>query len=125
MIAVTLPYPPSANRLWRAVNGRNIKSAEYRQWLVKARACIPVEARGKITGPYFMAVRADRPDRRARDLTNLLKPTEDALLFDKAQPLLKGVVRDDSDAAGVAIVWSDREPGKGAEIHIELEEVPA
>ena len=36
MISLTLPYPPSANHLWRAVKGRMIKTAVYRSWLSDA-----------------------------------------------------------------------------------------
>jgi len=43
MIHLSLPYPPSANRLWRYVNGRAIKSTEYRRWLERAAGEILIQ----------------------------------------------------------------------------------
>lgn len=114
MIRVDLPYPPSANRLWRAVRGRNIKSAEYRTWMDSAQrsimaACIG----GQLAGPYHMEVQAVRPDRRRRDVSNLLKATEDAIVQ-------SGLVADDSDAQSVKISWAKGNPVKGGKIHVWL-----
>lgn len=120
MIHVTLPYPPSANSLWRNVNGKTLKSADYRRWLNAARAAIPLDQRGKINGPFCVVIEAERPDKRARDVDNLAKPVLDALKFDKATPFLKGVIRDDSDAQVVTLTWSQREPGKGAQVHVRV-----
>ena len=40
MIRLTLPVPPSANRWWRMVNGRMIKSKAARQYLDTVRVPI-------------------------------------------------------------------------------------
>ena len=108
-VVVTLPYPPSANRLWRFVKGcaTPLKSREYRDWLARAEAAIPLTARNLIRGPHRIDIAVDRPDRRARDLDNLTKPTLDAL---KDTKLLKGVIRDDSDALSISIRWKGPEP---------------
>ncbi|HYE38207.1 RusA family crossover junction endodeoxyribonuclease [Methylocaldum sp.] len=114
MIALSLPFPPSANRLWRAVNGRNIKSAVYRVWEAECAGCILAQRIGRaIDGRYAITIDADRPDRRKRDLGNLEKAVSDALVS-------CGLVRDDSDADEITIRWSEREPGKGAAVHITL-----
>jgi hypothetical protein len=34
---ITLPFPPSTNRLWRVVNGRSILSKCYRDWMAGLR----------------------------------------------------------------------------------------
>lgn len=120
MISLSLPYPPSANRLWRSVSGANIKSAEYRRWLTLAASEVPFAVRGKITGRCRVDLLVDRPDRRARDLDNLLKPTLDALKPDKKTPFLKGVIRDDSDVAPLTIDWRSDEPVKPPRIHITI-----
>lgn len=122
MITLSLPYPPSANKLWRYVNGRAIKSADYRRWLNEALVAIPLDARGKITGRCSIEIRADRPDRRARDLDNLLKPSLDALKPPKDAPL-KGVITDDSLVAPLSIDWTSDEPVSGARVHVTIREV--
>lgn len=116
MIQLDLPYPPSANRLWRAVNGRNIKSAEYRSWLIDAARAVPEHVKGKITGPYRMTLLVDRPDRRRRDLSNLVKPIEDLLQA-------AGVVRDDCDAQGFGVFWTLDDPREMAGVHVCLQSV--
>jgi len=114
MIRVSLPYPPSANRLWRAVRGRQIKSADYRAWLLEAdaaitRACIA----GSMPGAYVLEILATRPDRRARDIDNLIKPVSDAVAA-------AGLVGNDSMAQGVSAFWSRAEPVKGGSVEITL-----
>jgi crossover junction endodeoxyribonuclease RusA len=114
-VTLTLPYPPSANRLWRAVNGRNIKSREYRDWMTEAYAAVLQQyTRPHLPGDYRMTINADRPDRRRRDLGNILKAAEDALVH-------CGVVQDDSMAQGITLAWSGSEPVKPALLHISLE----
>lgn len=84
-VTVTLPYPPSANRLWRHVApGKVIRSAEYEAWLnaacweVKAAVARTYDRKG-VPGPYALTVLVCPPDRRARDLDNTLKSLSDAL----------------------------------------------
>lgn len=125
MIAFSLPYPPSANKLWRSVNGRNIASAQYRTWQGFAAAAIPPACRGQVQGRFGITILFDRPDRRARDLDNLLKPTLDALKPNKAYPALKGVIRDDSDAGPILIDWSGDEPVKNPRVHITIQPLTA
>ncbi len=98
-VTVDLPYPPSANRLWRVVKGKPIKSAEYRGWLESAAWLVKAATgpRG-LKGPYGLSVAAGRPDKRARDLDNLLKPLSDAM---KAG----GAIRDDSDCQKIEARW--------------------
>lgn len=45
-VVVTLPYPPTANMLWRFVPGMAspLKSQAYREWLKLADAAILLEA---------------------------------------------------------------------------------
>lgn len=75
---LSLPYPPSANRLWRNWRGRMVLSTEGRAYKqgVKLRAltqgCRPLE------GPVVVSVTAYRP-RRIGDLDNALKALLDAL----------------------------------------------
>jgi crossover junction endodeoxyribonuclease RusA len=117
MITLSLPYPPSANRLWRSVPGKGVlKSAAYRGWLNDAAKWVTIQAGGKfIVGHFAIAIEAERPDRRRRDLDNLAKPTMDALTH-------SGVITDDSFARRIILCWSDKEPSKPGALHITLRE---
>lgn len=75
---ITLPYPVSANRYWRNVNGRMVRSAEataYKQevgWLCAALGIQP------LTGNVCVSLDFYRPAKRG-DLDNLLKVVFDSL----------------------------------------------
>lgn len=119
MITLTLPYPPSSNRLWRSVNGRNIKSAEYRKWetacshhLLEHR--IQLARTKPLAQPYSIRYVAQRPDRRARDVENLPKALGDML-----QTL--GVIEDDAYCFRSTVEWAVGDPvGRGALVTIEI-----
>jgi len=77
IITLKLPWPPSTNRYYRVVNNRAILSKEAREY----RAVVMREF-GEIspfTGRLGVVIYAFPPDRRARDLDNLLKQPLDAL----------------------------------------------
>lgn len=79
MIELTLPYPPSANRYWRNVKGRTLKSKAARTY---ALAC-QWSARAQMDGDMLagdVAVRLDlfRPAKRG-DLDNRIKVALDAI----------------------------------------------
>ena len=109
VVSPSLPYPPSANKLWRFVPGNRtpLKSREYRDWQAAADRCIVMADRGLIRGPHRIEIVAFRPDRRARDIDNLTKPILDAI---KDGKLLKGLIRDDSDTQKISIEWAPDEP---------------
>lgn len=75
---LTLPYPPSVNRIWRVFGNRVIKSKEGRAYaftvacMAKSREVRPVD------GPLSVTVTAYRPQKRG-DLDNVLKAAFDAL----------------------------------------------
>lgn len=82
---VTLPWPPSTNRIWRnvAVSGkpRTLLSQEGRVYRkAAADACLVAKLAGKQI-PDRLALRlvVQAPDRRARDLDNTVKAVQDAL----------------------------------------------
>lgn len=119
MICVALPYPPSANAIWRNVDGKTLVSAPYRKWKSLAFSEIVAQGAGKlhrrtIAGPYQMMLLADRPDKRRRDIGNLEKCCSDALVT-------AGVIEDDHLAERITLAWSKRAPGKGAKVHITIE----
>ena len=80
-INITLPWPPSVNRIWRSVGGRVLLSADGRAYR-HAVAVAVVEQHGSgdpLTGRLSMTIRAYPPDRRRRDLDNVLKAILDSL----------------------------------------------
>lgn len=115
MIRMSLPVPPTGNHMFTVVRGRKIMGANYRKWRKIAEPEIHRQMQGQapILGPYKLSLKLDRLSRAERDLTNYLKGPEDALVA-------CGVVRDDSDCQAVYAEWSDKAPGKGAEVHILL-----
>ena len=93
-----LPFPPSVNHYWRHVGNRTLISRTgraYRQQVLHDVEQLGLRA---ITGPIKLEVIATRPDRRRRDVDNLLKSLLDAL--DHAE-----VYEDDSQIQDLRISW--------------------
>jgi crossover junction endodeoxyribonuclease RusA len=107
---IFLPYPPSANRLWRSGRGRVYRSAEYNSWLKEAGFSILAQNPPKIAGHYKIFIEAARPDKRRRDLDNIAKASMDVLVS-------LGVIQDDSFAQEIGIRWV--ETGDGLRVLIE------
>ncbi len=103
---ITLPWPPSVNRMWRSVRGRNILSAAGRDYrenglkVVSAQAprCWPAEVRLSVSISVYP------PDRRRRDLDNMPKAVLDLLTH-------AGVYVDDSQIDRLEIVRRENHPG--------------
>jgi Holliday junction resolvase RusA-like endonuclease len=119
-LQIHIPYPPSANRLWiRAKKGVRKdgkakramrKSDEYAKWLVDAGWHIKAQRPGKIEGPYKLSLLAARPDKRHRDISNLIKATEDVLQS-------VGIIRNDSDCEMITARWVTI--GSGVQVFID------
>jgi crossover junction endodeoxyribonuclease RusA len=78
-----LPFPPSANRYWRNVNGRMVKSAEARAYRDEAGYACLLQMYGKSRGrPLTGHIKAELdfyfPSERG-DLDNRIKVMLDAL----------------------------------------------
>ena len=97
---LNLPYPPSANRLWRmAGQGKApFKSAEYSSWLSHAGLLVNSQKPGCVEGPYALHIAAGKPDNRQRDIDNLIKPIGDLLQA-------AGVVTNDYLCQSVSAEW--------------------
>ena len=114
MIELTLPYPPSVNATHRAVNRRVILSKRYRDWTLEAECAVAAQIQGKpLIQHYRLWIEATAPDRRRRDLDNLLKPTSD--LLKRA-----GVIQDDSLARAIIIHWSRNPPAKPGSLNLRI-----
>ena len=80
MIELTLPWPPSVNTYYRNVNGKTLISAKGREYRAAVADQVLIQRGGKLlTGRLSVAIVAHVPDKRRRDLDNLLKSTLDSL----------------------------------------------
>ena len=114
MSCFALPYPPTANNLYRNVRKGRVKTDHYNAWLAEALAVLRGQRFTYVPGSYRLALVVDAPDRRARDVDNLLKPVSD--LLKKA-----GVISDDSKARKVSAEWSDTPPAKPGRVLVYVE----
>ena len=82
MLEISLPFPPSVNRLWRAKKGGGVyRSQEYVYWSKAAAWEIAVQVKTRsIQGKYKLTIEAVAPDKRRRDLDNLIKALSDSLV---------------------------------------------
>ena len=81
-----LPWPPSTNRLWRSVRGRNILSAEARRFKEEAGIALLMARLKMIKGLVVVWIVLHPPDRRRFEIDNRAKAILDAI---------KGVVIED------------------------------
>lgn len=88
---VMLPFPPSQNSIWRSVQGRAIKSADYRAWITDAGVVLAAANLPKFSGPVFVSIALGMPDKRRRDIDNRVKPLLDLLVLHQV------IQRDDSE----------------------------
>ena len=116
---ITLPFPPSTNTYWRAIGrGRVIISAKGREFREEAVYTAMIE-RGAIDaepmeGRLKVFIEAFPPDKRRRDLDNMLKAVLDALEHAK-------IYENDSQIDDLRIV---RMPsGKPGKVVISVEEI--
>jgi crossover junction endodeoxyribonuclease RusA len=88
--------------LWRTARGRVYRSDTYSAWLDAVYIIIKQQMRGQlaITGRFELKVRARRPDKRRRDIDNILKALADGLVK-------CGVIEDDHLCEGIDIRWVD------------------
>ena len=74
---IVLPYPPTVNTYWRKFNNRMVispKGRQYRKDVMQIlEGCETLHGRLKVT------IIATMPDRRKRDLDNILKSLLDAM----------------------------------------------
>lgn len=113
MIRLQLPFPPTTNNLFDG-NGRGgrRKSDKYEDWILRAGLALR-HAPKHGPEPFHLRIILHRPDKRARDASNLIKAPEDLLVAFQ-------IIPDDSLAKSVHVEWSDREPSRDAWIEVEV-----
>ena len=113
----TLPFPPSVNHYYRRVGPRTLISREGRMFRKNVCALLGGGRPRKppSDGRIALAMDAFPPDRRRRDLDNLLKCTQDSLAH-------AGVYGDDSQID--LLVVTRCKPVKGGKVVIRIDELP-
>lgn len=101
-LAIRLDWPPSVNRYWRRhPQGRGMfltnEGRAYRSAAEHAKPHSP------ITGPVRVAIDLILPDRRRRDIDNVLKPILDAIGH-------AGIYEDDSQVVSLVVEKRHVEP---------------
>lgn len=99
VIALMLPYPPSVNHYWRRVGRRTILSEEGRTFKERVAHVVASEHRDKalpLKGDVSLNVILCPPDKRKRDLDNVLKALLDSLEY-------AGVYEDDAQVMHLEI----------------------
>lgn len=75
---ITLPYPPSLNRLYRAVGNRVLISKDGRNYKNEVQKQVLFQKTSKLTGEIAIEIKVYRPQKRG-DLDNTLKALIDSL----------------------------------------------
>ena len=112
-LEATLPWPPSVNHYWAARGNGRYLAPHAQRWHKEAWAILRATWRGKpMQGEVAVLLVLHPPDRRRRDLDNLLKAVLDALVH-------AGVLQDDSQVAELHAVRREaRRPG-GVLVRVE------
>ena len=100
-VEITLPYPPSVNSYWRMVGSKVLISKPGREYRAAVQSALAAAQIEPISGPMLMVLIIHPPDRRRRDLDNVLKA-----IFDGCQH--GGLYADDNQ---IKQLWAEmREP---------------
>jgi crossover junction endodeoxyribonuclease RusA len=114
---MTLPFPPSVNHYWRKWRNRMVISKKGREYRTAVCGLLAGGGNKKppIDGRVALCMDAFPPDRRRRDLDNLLKSTCDSLTY-------AGAYRDDFFID--LLIVRRKEPVQHGKIIIQLFEKP-
>lgn len=97
MVELTLPWPPSTNTYYRNVAGKMLISAAGRAYRAAVADQVLIQrGAGQLAGRLAVTIVAHVPDKRRRDLDNMLKSALDSLTH-------AGVWLDDSQIDELAI----------------------
>lgn len=106
VVTITLPFPVSLNNMFINVRKGRIRSQRYDSWIQEAGTEIMRQRPSKCAGRVVLFFEFGEPDRRKRDVSNLIKPVEDLLVK-------HGIIEadDSSIVRGVHASWSEAVEG--------------
>lgn len=107
---IKLPWPPTVNTYYTVARGRKILSKKGRAYKNEAKVYLYEQNVSKdAEGPYSICINVRPPDKRKRDIDNLLKPLLDSLVD-------YGAISDDSEVVDLRIQKFN--PIKGGSVEI-------
>jgi crossover junction endodeoxyribonuclease RusA len=95
MLTATLPYPPTVNHYWCYAKGRVFISPEGRAYRRRVQGIL--QDVPELSGDVRLLIAMHPPDKRRRDIDNVLKCLLDSLVH-------AGAMRDDSQITELAII---------------------
>lgn len=113
-VMITLPWPPSANQMYRSVKGRVLISARGRKYRLAVAEALTRMGSTRLEGALNLTLLVFPPDNRRRDMDNLTKNVQDSLVKG-------GLFKDDSQI--VRLVVEKRENAPGGRLVAVVEEV--
>jgi len=100
VIILWLPFPPSLNSLYPGKVRRH-KSEKYEVWIKEAgQALMQQDCSMRFDKPVCVAYKFGQPNKKKRDLDNLLKAPNDLLVA-------HGIIADDSLIHRISAEWAD------------------
>lgn len=112
-LSLALPLPPSANKLFKNLQGRGrAKTQTYESWRVEAGWTLKQQLNGsRIGGAVSVAILCARKDMRSGDIDNRIKPILDLLVS-------YGTIDDDRNVQKVSAEWVDGGRFEGVSVEV-------
>lgn len=111
MLELDLPYPPSVNHCWRRVGNKTLISREGRRFRERVIALLSHLHVEPLEAELYVEVDVHPPDRRRRDLDNVLKALLDAMQHG-------GAYHDDGQIVHLVVKKCEPLPGGRARVRI-------